>query len=221
MKVYKDIQQGSEDWKRIRAWIITWTSLKDVLWWPKAQETAIYNLIAWEFAPLEETYTSSAMQRWNELEPIAKAKFEDMTKIKIEEVWFIKSDEYKDDFGSWLWLSPDWIIATDFKQNKAWSFKYTEGIEIKCPWAKNHAKYIIENKLPDEYKPQAINYFLVMEDLEKLYFVTYNPDFYIKDKKLFIIEITREQLQKEIEKAKEKLLDFRKVWIEKIKVLTN
>jgi len=60
-----------------------------------------------------------------------------------------------------------------------------------------------------------------MEDLEKLYFVTYNPDFYIKDKKLFIIEITREQLQKEIEKAKEKLLDFRKVWIEKIKVLTN
>jgi len=221
MQIYKDIKQWTDEWLKLRWWVITWTKLKGVLWWPKAQETQIFELIWEEFAPLEPTFQNQAMQRWNELEPIAKAKFEDMTKIKIEEVWFIKSDEYKDDFGSWLWLSPDWIIATDFKQNKAWSFKYTEGIEIKCPWAKNHAKYIIENKLPDEYKPQAINYFLVMEDLEKLYFVTYNPDFYIKDKKLFIIEITREQLQKEIEKAKEKLLDFRKVWIEKIKVLTN
>ena len=158
MQIYKDIKQWTEEWLKLRGGVITWTKLKWVLAWPKAQETSIFELIWEEFAPLEETYKSSAMERWNELEPIAKAKFEDLKWIKVEEVWFIKSDIYKDEFWSWLGLSPDWIIPFD-----NWTLnKYKEAIEIKCPWAKNHAKYIIENKLPDEYKPQVINYFLFL-----------------------------------------------------------
>lgn len=213
MQIYKDIIQWTEEWLKLRGWVITWTKLKGVLWWPKAQETAIFELIWEEFSLLEESYKNPAMERWNELEPIAKAKFEEMKSITVEEVWFIKSNKYKDEFWSWLWLSPDWIISDNEK--------YIGAIEIKCPWAKNHVKYIIENKIPDDYKPQVINYFLVMQDLETLYFVTYNPDFYIKDKRLFLIEITRSSLEDDIKKAEEKLLWFRKKWIEKIKKLTN
>lgn len=217
MKIYKDIKQGTEEWLKLRAWVITWTKLKGIMGWPKAQETQIFELIWEEFAPLEENYRSPAMERWNDLEPIAKAKFEEIKNIKVEEVWFIKSDKYNDKFWFWLWLSPDWIIE-DMKTPEN---KYNEALEIKCPWPKNHAKYIIENKIPDDYKPQVVNYFIVMPDLEKLYFVTYNPDFYIKDRQLFIIEVTREDLLKDIEKAQERLIEFRWKWIEKIKIITK
>ena len=107
MQIYKDIKQWTEEWLKLRGWVITWTKLKWVLAWPKAQETAIFELIWEEFAPLEEWYKSPAMERWNELEPIAKAKFEDLTNKKVSEIWFCKSDKYKDgndkyDLNFWL-----------------------------------------------------------------------------------------------------------------------
>lgn len=214
MQIYKDIVQWTQEWLELRWWVITWTKLKWVMWWPKAQETQIFELIWEEFAPIEEWYKSPAMERWNELEWIAKAKYEELSWIKVEEVWFIKSDKYKDDFWSWLGLSPDWIINN-------WENKYHQAIEIKCPWAKNHAKYIIENKLPDEYKNQVINYFLVMEDLDILDFITYHPDFYIKDKQLFTISVTRWDLMEDISKAESRLLEFRNKWLEKINLLNS
>lgn len=213
MQIYTDIEQGSEEWLKLRGWVITWTKLKGVMWWPKAQETQIYELIWEEFAPLEVWFKNSAMERWIELEPIAKAKYEDITNQKVEEVWFIKSDKYKDDFWSWLGLSPDWIIKIDNVYKKA--------VEIKCVWAKNHTKYIIENKIPDDYKNQVLTYFLVMEDLEELDFVIFNPDFYIKEKQLFTIRITREELQKDLEKAEDKIIEFRKKWLENINIITK
>ena len=213
MIIYKDILQGSEEWLKLRWWVITWTKLKWVLAWPQAQLTQVYELIAEEFAELEPTFTSPAMQRWNDLEPIARAKYEEITKQKVEEVWFIKSEVYQDDFGSWLWLSPDWIIYKDDKIIKA--------IEIKCPWAKNHCKYIIEKQTPKEYLEQILNYFLVIDDLQELDFITYNPDFYIKDLQLVIITITRKDLEKDLEKAKDKILKFRELWVENIRKLNS
>lgn len=218
MIIHKDLKQWSDEWKQARAWVITWTKLKWVLAWPKAQETQIYELIWEEFAPLEECFINYAMQRGTELEPIAKAKYIDITKEEVEEVWFIKSETYKDDFWSYLWLSPDWII---FKEIEPWISKILKAIEIKCPWWKNHSKYIIENKVPDEYKQQIINYFLVIDELEELDFISYHPDFYIQTKKIHIINIKRSDLEKEIEKAKEKILEFRQKWIKNIKLLTK
>jgi len=215
MEIIENLVQWSEKWLEERAGVITWTKLKWVLAWPKAQETQIYELIWEEFWQLEENFTNRAMERWNELEPIAKAKYEELTKQKVKEVWFIKSDIYIDDNWKYLWLSPDWIIITDITDKK--EPIYWKAIEIKCPWNKNHSKYIIENKIPDEYKNQILNYFLVMDDLKELDFITFNPDFYIKDKRLFIINIKREDLEKELEKANDKIIDFRKRWVENIK----
>lgn len=222
MIIYKDIIQWTPEWLEMRWGVITWTKLKNVLAWPKAQDTQIYELVWEEFAPLEEQYTSFAMQRWTDLEPIAKEKYIELTKEKVEEVWFIKSDIYKDEFWEYLWLSPDWIIATWAEISETWELMYPlygKAIEIKCPWAKNHTKYIIENKTPDEYKDQIINYFLVIDELQELDFISYHPDFYLEDKKLHIINIKRNDLEKDLEKAREKIFYFRKKWIEKIKLL--
>lgn len=218
MIVYKDIIQWEEKWMLERAWVITGTKLKGVLAWPQAQETQIYELIWEEFAPLEEQFSSFAMQRWTDLEPIAKAKYIDLTKEEVEEIWFIKSEVYKDEFWEYLGLSPDWII---YNEIEPWQFLISKAIEIKCPWAKNHTKYIIENKIPKEYFEQIMNYFLVIDELEELDFISYHPDFYLEDKKLHIINIKRSDLEKDLEKAREKILDFRKKWIEKIKLLNT
>lgn len=206
MEIFKNIEQGTEEWLKVRAWVITGTKLKNICGSETVQKTAMYELIAEEFAPLEENFLSSAMQRWKELEPIAKAHYIDKTWEKVEEVWFIKKNDY-------VGLSPDWIIFENEKIKKA--------IEIKCPWAKNFTKYILENKIPDEYKYQVIMYFLVISDLEELDFVLYNPDFYIKNKRLFIINIKRKDLESEIYKAESKIEIFRKKWLENIKILIN
>ena len=205
MEIFKNIEQGSEEWLKARAWVITWTKLKNICWSSKTQETAMYELIAEEFAPLEENFSSQAMQRWKELESIAKAKYIDKTWEKVEEIWFIKKNDY-------VWLSPDGVI---FDENE----KIKKAIEIKCPWAKNFTKCILENKIPEEYKYQVIMYFLVISDLEELDFILYNPDFYIKEKRLFIINIKRSKLDKEIYQAESQIEIFRKSWLEKIKFL--
>jgi hypothetical protein len=77
----------------------------------------------------------------------------------------------------------------------------------------------LEKKIPEEYKYQVIMYFLVISDLEELDFILYNPDFYIKEKRLFVINIKRSELEKEIYKAESQIEIFRKKWLEKIKTL--
>ena len=205
MEIFKNIEQGSEEWLKARAWVITWTKLKNICWSSKTQETAMYELIAEEFAPLEENFSSQAMQRWKELESIAKAKYIDKTWEKVEEIWFIKKNDY-------VWLSPDWVI---FDENE----KIKKAIEIKCPWAKNFTKCILENKIPEEYKYQVIMYFLVISDLEELDFILYNPDFYIKEKRLSVINMKSQDLENDIYKVESQIEIFRKKWLENIKLL--
>lgn len=206
-----DCIQWTEQWKNERAWVITGTKLEWVLWWPKAQLTQIYELIWEEFAPLEEIYKSPYMDRWNELEPIAKARYEELMNCKIKEVWFVKSEKYVDEYWEWFWVSPDWLIETNWK--------YTKAIEIKCPWSKNFVKYSIEWVIPSEYYKQVMAYFLVNEDLQELDFIIFHPDFYLTDKKLKVINIKRDDLKDDLLLADWKILEFRKLWIDNIKKL--
>lgn len=212
MRIYRDIKQGTEEWLELRAWVITGTKLKSVVWSATVQKTIMYELIWEEFTPLEENISNKAMDRGNELEPIAKAKYEELTGNKVEEVGFIKTEDH-------IWLSPDGIIATDFKENKEWSHIYWKAVEIKCPMWKNFSKYVLENKIPAEYKWQVVQYFVVMQDLEELDFVIYNPDFFIESARMKIITVTREDLLSDIETAKLSIKDFRVNWLKNIQKL--
>ena len=79
-----------------------------------------------------------------------------------------------------------------------------EAIEVKCMGGKNHIKMLIENKIPDEYYWQAIQYFVVNERLEKLYFVGYNPD--IPARPLIILEMNETDVKEDILLAKQSQL---------------
>ena len=221
MKIYKDLEQWTPEWLKVRAGVITWTWLKNVIteelkkgWISKKsldkQVNYIYDLIGGEFsydenAPQISTYLMNA---WHEFEELAKMKYESLKNVKVTEVWFIKSED-------WLWLSPDWIILEKNDVIK-------KAIEIKSPlWnnSRNFYKYMFEDKIPDDYLQQIVQYFIVIDTLEELDFIVFNPNFIKKDKQLWIKTIKREDLKEEIEKAKKDLKDFRKKWLETINIL--
>jgi len=201
MKIYKELEQWTEKWLKVRKWVVTGTKLKGVLGWPKAQLTEYYTLLAEKYVEDEDLKAWEIIERGNELEWIAKANYEELTGNKVEEVGFIIRDERHG-------LSPDWIILDEDCGLYKWA------IEIKCPMWKNYVKYLLEDKIPDEYKWQVVNYFLVMEDLEWLDFVIYNPDVSSEIPSIHIIKVTREDMKKEIDKAEWRLLEFKEGWEE-------
>lgn len=64
-------------------------------------------------------------------------------------------------------ISPDGYIEDGFVINEA--------VEIKCLSSEKHLQAIIENKLPEEYEFQVLQYFIVNDNLETLFFFMYDP----------------------------------------------
>lgn len=180
MKVHT-VQQGSQEWLELKRGKVTGTRLKEVM--GKKSDSLMYEMIAEKYEPLED-YQSSEMSNGVLWEPWAIDKYQEVTGQIVKEVGFITKG---DDIG----LSPDGLIG----EKKA--------IEVKSPSLKKHIEYIVSNKLPAEYKWQVVHYFIVIDELESLDFVSYNPKFPLKE--LHIVTITRAELEKEIQEAKEKL----------------
>lgn len=193
MKIYKDLVQGTDEWRQVRKGLITGTKLKEVF---KANNLDLVDdLIAERISDeVEENFTNKAMERGTELEPIARKLYSEMTGFSVEQIGFAISNEF-----NYLGLSPDGLIKNS-------DGKYVIGVEIKCPNTSTHVRYIRQNSIPNEYKYQVLNYFLVCQDLEVLDFVSYDDRFQIKP--IHIITVKRSELKTEIENAKIELYKF-------------
>ncbi|MBI5573505.1 MAG: YqaJ viral recombinase family protein [Elusimicrobia bacterium] len=184
MKNHK-IKQRSDEWFHLRKGKITGTTLKAIMGTPKARQEAIYEMIAQRLTVGIKDETENAMDRGLRLEDDAVAAFELESGKKVEKMGLCEEEN-----NPLVCNSPDGLIGKN------------EAIEVKCMGGKNHVKLWLENEIPDEYKWQVIQYFIVNEKLEKLYFVGYNPD--IPVHLLHIIEIKREKIEDEIQEAKKK-----------------
>lgn len=180
-----DIEQGTSEWHQLRKGKITGTTLKAIMGTTKAREDALYEIIAERLTigvDSDDNY-ENAMDRGLRLEPDAISMFELETGLSVERTGFAQ-----DDINPQIANSPDGLIGE------------TEAVEVKCLGGKNHVKMWLKNEIPEEYKWQVVQYFIVNEKLQKLYFVGYNPD--IPSHQLHIIEVTREQVAQDIEKAR-------------------
>lgn len=180
------IEQKSNEWHHIRKGKITGTTLKAIMGTPKARQDAIYEIIAERLTVGVESEGDyeNAMERGNRLEPDAIAMFELETGKQVERVGFCE-----DETNPMIANSPDGLIGED------------EAVEVKCLGGKNHVKMWLTNETPEEYKWQIIQYFVVNENLKKLYFVGYNPDIPIHP--IHIIEVSRDEVESEIKEARE------------------
>jgi hypothetical protein len=105
----------------------------------------------------------SMMDRGHSLEDEAADIFAKRTGKSLEKVGICVRDD-DDNIGQ----SPDRLIMSD-------RGVYNEALEVKCLKSSKHLQAFIEKTIPDEYFSQGVQYFVVNEDLETLYFAFYDP----------------------------------------------
>jgi hypothetical protein len=167
-------EQGSPEWHQARCGIISASNMKS-LFTSRGEKTAsgvretyLNQVIAERLMqkPME-TFQSYDMERGTQLEAQARANFEMYLDVTVQEVGFHMHDDH--DIG----CSPDGLFADT-------------GVEIKCPKANTHVRYMRSKKLPTEYIQQVQGTMYVM-NLDRYYFMSYHPDL-----KPIIIEVKRD-----------------------------
>jgi len=185
MIIHEKLQQQSKEWFEIKKGVITGTVLKAISGTPKARQDAIYELLAERLTVGVPDEYENPMDRGNRLEPEAIASFELATGKQVKKVGFCQRDD-----NPFIGNSPDGLIGD------------REALEVKCPMGKNYVKAWITNEIPDEYYWQCIQYFVVNDNLDVLYFVLYNPDIPVYD--MHTILMHRTDVEADIASALEK-----------------
>lgn len=194
MKTYKDIDQQTPEWDYIRKGKITGTGLKKLNGTPKARSEYFYEVIAERLTDGVEEGHENPMDRGNRLEPRAREMFEFAYNLDVEQIGFCESDD-----SNFMGYSPDGLIANE-------AGIYSEDIEIKCPEGRNYVKAWLTNVVPEEYHEQNIQAFIINKDLQKRYFILFNPEITIHP--MHVIEVTRESLGSEVELLRTKQVSF-------------
>lgn len=158
------------------------------------RDNYFYEVLA-ERLSVSDGQDESAKDRGERLEQFAVEAFEKVTGKIVEQMGFCQHDEHE-----LIGCSPDGLI-----KNKG---KYTEAVEIKCLSSANHLKACLEGRVPIDYFPQVVQYFIVNDDLKTLYFILYDPRVTIKP--MFVIEVKRKDIENFIEEYKQKELEFLK-----------
>ena len=187
-----DLPQRSQQWFEARLGVITGSRAKQVF--AKNNLPFIDELIAERMTgTIPESFTSDAMKHGILFEPEAIRVYEETTKNKVEEIGFCVHDKYP-----FIAVSPDGLVKVDGK--------YQGAVEVKCPSSKKHIEYIRIGRVPAEYKAQVLHYFVVVDDLQWLDFVTYDPR--MKSHKINVHRVYRNEIQEEVDAALAAYLKF-------------
>lgn len=224
-----ELEQGSEKWLEFRRGKITGTRLGDVysdkLYNATDVKRELYaNKIEFKksapIAELEALLPSSSIAKLREGAPKKVGFYETIAErlaipadderpmdrgLRLEEE---ASEEFTKRYKKELEIVGCWqsdedprIINSPDRQVKPKKGKITEAVEIKCLGSARHIEAVIENIIPSTYESQVIQYFIVNPDLEKLYFVFYDPR--LQSVPFYCIEVTREELGDKPEKYKQ------------------
>ena len=175
MKIYTEIQQGTEDWFRIKYRKVGGTSSKGLF---VPSDTLLLKLLAESTEPFEledDGYESAAMLRGKELEPRHRSEIETYTGVKFNVPGWLLSDECP-----LIGISPDGI-----------SEDLTVSWEGKSPGADKHISTVYSKEIPADNIHQSLHYFTVNPKLEKHYFSSFRPE---SDYPLFVKLLTLDSL---------------------------
>ena len=173
-----NVEQGSDEWLQIRLGVATASNFSKIVT-SKGEIAKPYAEYALKLASEtlldepEDSYKSADMERGNELEPLAREAYEEYNFCQVKEVGFMLSD--CKNYG----YSPDGLVGEDGL------------IEIKCPKANNHAKYLAGKKCPTEYIAQ-VQGGLMISGRKWCDFVSYHPDFK-EGCEIFVCRVTRDE----------------------------
>jgi putative phage-type endonuclease len=172
------IEQGSEAWLQLRLGKITASRITDVIAQVKSGEAAGRENYRIELVcerltgKPTEGFTNAHMERGTELEPFARAWYEVEKGEFVKQVPFVDHPTIKN-----AGASPDGIIGEGL-------------IEIKCPMAKTHIKYLLEDRVPAKYMPQMA-WQMACTHSKWVDFVSYCPEL-PQDMQMFIKRYERD-----------------------------
>jgi hypothetical protein len=202
MKIH-NVSQRTLDWVNLHLGIPTASGLSNLItpkWKVRDGEmprTYLYTKLAelWTGAPLMDLTTFS-IEQGEILEIEARPFYELETNQKVRDVGFITTDDGL--FG----CSPDGLMGDD------------NGLEIKCPSAQVHLKYLITGELPDDYAAQ-VHGSMFVTGYPRWTFLSYRRGF-----PPFILEVKRDeaiiakiaeavaQFHERLSAAKERLAEY-------------
>lgn len=171
---YLLVEQGSEEWLDLRRGVITATKMAKCFTARGAiSDTGIKTLarelvseiLEQNSGEFVETYVNEAMERGQRLEPEAIETLSFELQQSLPNV-VIKPGGFYLDRENNLAASPDGIVEVDGST--------LMGVEIKCPLAKNHTKYLLESGVPSNYRVQ-VQMNLMLSGLDKWVFASYYP----------------------------------------------
>ena len=176
-----------EDWLLARRGKITGSRLKDIIVKRgTGKKKGYYELIAERLAV--EDNSEKPMDRGTRLEDLALARFTEETGKEVDTSLILWTREDNENIA----LSPDGVIEDSNNE---------EACEVKCLNSASHIEALLTKAIPSEYEDQALQYFIVNDNLKKLYFIFYDPRMTVKD--FFFFEITRESLGEKISEFRE------------------
>ena len=190
-----ELEQGSTEWLSFREGKRTGTSLGKIF--AKSRVTGelydtskpllmFYQKVAERLAVgTGDDGLESSRERGKDLENEAIDAAEEKLKLKLirGNVW--QADEYHIE-------SPD-AYTEDLKV----------AVEVKCLSSARHIQAIIEDRPPQEYLAEYLNYFLVNDKLKTLYVFLYDPRFMLESLQTKAFKLERKDLEYEIERMRD------------------
>lgn len=144
--IWGDIVQGTEQWMQVRAGRPTASQADRILTagGKPSKQAADYalELIAESCSGPSGWGGNRNTDRGLELEPEARERFSMRYDLEVKQVGFVTRHD------GVIGCSPDGFVIDRNGCEVA-------GLEIKCPLPKTHIKYLQDDCLPDDYKPQV------------------------------------------------------------------
>ena len=177
MKIYNDLEQGTEEWLKIRLGKFGGTNAQAVATNGKGLETLCYEKVGEIITGRsKDRYTNKDMERGNEFETIARQAYEMQTGSDVKQIGYAELSEY-------VGVSPDGLVGEDGL------------VEIKCPTDAKFIKFLI-NRKPDSKYIWQMQHQMYVTNRKWCDFVIFNDN-------LNRLEITRiERDEAKIEKIK-------------------
>lgn len=191
MEIFKDVEQGSQEWLDMRLGLITCSEIKAIRADGKGAQTYI-NSLAYERITGESSSVFEGNQwtkRGHELEDVARKEYELKTGLTVDQVAFIKNKG----FG----YSPDGLVYQDHESMYA---AIRGAIEIKSKQPKDQIAILRSGEIPTEHIDQ-MHGGMLCADLYFMDFVAYCPNLPI-----FIKRVYRKDCLDQLEKL-ESLVD--------------
>ena len=179
--------EDKAQWLTARLGKITGTRLKDiVVKRGTGKKLGYYELIAERLSVSEEDFdgyipNETPMDRGTRLQKIALEEFSKQTGKKIDDklVLWVRDDNES------IAISPDGTVIGE-----------EAAIETKCLASARHVEAYLTQAVPDEYEFQKLQYFIVNEKLQTLYFSFYDPR--IPAIQFFFLKIERKEIEEDI-----------------------